>query len=43
MKLPGLKRSAFSENKLRNLTNSKRPINTPEDINGLKIWVMDSA
>ncbi|WP_242637644.1 hypothetical protein [Desulfobacter hydrogenophilus] len=28
---------------MRNLTNSKRPINTPEDINGLKIWVMDSA
>lgn len=33
----------FSENGFRNLTNSKKPVNAPEDINGLKIRVMSSA
>lgn len=34
---------AFSENGFRNLTNNKRPVKTPEDVNGLKIRVMSSA
>ena len=33
----------FSENGFRNLTNNKRPVKTPEDINGLKIRVMSST
>ena len=39
----GFKGICFSENGFRNLTNSKRPINTPDDIGGLKIRVMASA
>ncbi len=39
----GFKGLHFSENGFRNLTNSKRPVKGPEDINGLKIRVMASA
>lgn len=39
----GFKGICFSENGFRNLTNSKRPVNIPEDIRGLKIRVMSSA
>jgi tripartite ATP-independent transporter DctP family solute receptor len=39
----GFKGLCFSENGFRNLTNSKRPVKTPDDIKGLKIRVMDSA
>ena len=38
----GFKGLAFSENGFRNLTNSERPIKTPEEIDGLKIRVMSS-
>jgi len=38
----GFKGLCFSENGFRNLTNNKRPIKRPEDINGLKIRVMVS-
>ena len=33
----------FSENGFRNLTNNKRPVKTPSDIDGLKIRVMSST
>lgn len=33
----GLRVLAFWENGFRDITNDKRPINTPEDLNGLKI------
>jgi tripartite ATP-independent transporter DctP family solute receptor len=36
----GLIGLAFWENGFRNVTNSKRPINKPEDLDGLKIRVM---
>ena len=39
----GFKGLCFSENGFRNLTNSKRPVDSPEDIRGLKIRVMASA
>lgn len=39
----GFKGLCFSENGFRNLTNSKRPVKTPDDIKGLKIRVMNSA
>ena len=39
----GFKGLCFSENGFRNLTNSKRPVSTPADIEGLKIRVMSSA
>jgi tripartite ATP-independent transporter DctP family solute receptor len=39
----GFKGLCFSENGFRNLTNSKRPVKTPDDIRGLKIRVMSSA
>jgi len=39
----GFKGLSFSENGFRNLTNSKRPVKTPEDIEGLKVRVMASA
>jgi len=39
----GFKGLCFSENGFRNLTNNKHPVNTPKDINGLKIRVMASA
>lgn len=34
---------SYSENGFRNLTNNKRPINSPDDIKGLKVRVMSSA
>ena len=39
----GFKGLSFSENGFRNLTNSKRPVRTPDDVKGLKIRVMASA
>ena len=38
----GFKGLCFSENGFRNLTNGRRPVKTPADIDGLKIRVMDS-
>ncbi len=32
----------WTENEIRDFTNNKRPIRTPEDINGLKVRVMNS-
>lgn len=37
-----LKGLAFAERGFRNLTNSVRPVNTPDDIKGLKIRVMEN-
>ncbi len=39
----GFKGLCFSENGFRNLTNSRKAVARPEDINGLKIRVMSSA
>ncbi|NOX34738.1 MAG: TRAP transporter substrate-binding protein [Deltaproteobacteria bacterium] len=39
----GFKGLSFSENGFRNLTNSKHPVRTPDDVKGLKIRVMASA
>jgi tripartite ATP-independent transporter DctP family solute receptor len=39
----GFKGLCFSENGFRNLTNSKRPVKSPQDVRGLKIRVMASA
>lgn len=39
----GFKGLCFSENGFRNLTNNKRAVIVPEDVNGLKIRVMSSA
>jgi tripartite ATP-independent transporter DctP family solute receptor len=39
----GFKGLCFSENGFRNLTNSKRPVLSPGDVQGLKIRVMSSA
>jgi len=39
----GFKGLCFSENGFRNLTNNKRPVHRPEDVEGLKIRVMSSA
>ncbi len=39
----GFKGLCFSENGFRDLTNSRRPVKTPEDVRGLKIRVMSSA
>ena len=39
----GFKGLCFSENGFRNLTNSKKAVARPEDIEGLKIRVMSSA
>jgi tripartite ATP-independent transporter DctP family solute receptor len=39
----GFKGLFFSENGFRNLTNNKRPVHRPEDVEGLKIRVMSSA
>lgn len=39
----GFKGLSFSENGFRNLTNNKRMIRTPSDIDGLKVRVMNSA
>ena len=38
----GWKGLAYGERGFRNLTNSKRPVEKPEDINGLKIRVMQN-
>lgn len=38
----GLKVLAWCDNGFRNISNSKRPINTPEDVAGLKIRVPES-
>lgn len=38
----GFKGLAFSENGFRNLTNSRRPIHSAQDLAGLKIRVMES-
>ncbi|EBA00197.1 TRAP transporter substrate-binding protein [Marinobacter sp. ELB17] len=37
-----LKGLAYAERGFRNLTNSERPVNTPEDIKGLRIRVMEN-
>ena len=39
----GFKGLCFSENGFRNLTNSKRPVKSADDLKGLKIRVMNSA
>ena len=39
----GFKGLCFSENGFRNLTNNRRPVRTPRDVEGLKIRVMASA
>lgn len=39
----GFKGLAFSENGFRNLTNNKRPVHSVEDVEGLKIRVMEST
>ncbi len=38
----GWKGLAWAERGFRNLTNSKRPVNSPEDVKGLKIRVMQN-
>ncbi len=38
----GLKGLAYAERGFRNLTNSVRPVQTPEDMKGLKIRVMEN-
>ncbi|WP_100638383.1 TRAP transporter substrate-binding protein [Marinobacter salexigens] len=37
-----LKGLAYAERGFRNLTNSERPVNTPEDMDGLRIRVMEN-
>tara|TARA_R110002096_G_scaffold107984_5_gene236473 strand:- start:4017 stop:5012 length:996 start_codon:yes stop_codon:yes gene_type:complete len=37
-----LKGLAYAERGFRNLTNSERPVNTPEDLDGLRIRVMEN-
>ena len=39
----GMQGLAFWENGFRNLTNSKRPVRTPQDAKGLKIRTMENA
>ena len=39
----GFKGLCFSENGFRNLTNNRRPVHGPADVEGLKIRVMSSA
>ncbi len=39
----GFKGLCFSENGFRNLTNNKRPVRGPADVEGLKVRVMSSA
>jgi len=39
----GFKGLCFSENGFRNLTNNKRAVRVPDDVDGLKIRVMSSA
>lgn len=38
----GFKALAWGENGMRNMTNNKRPINTPDDLKGLKIRTMEN-
>lgn len=38
----GLIAIGWTENEFRDFTNNKRPVRTPEDINGLKVRVMNS-
>lgn len=38
----GFKALAWGENGMRNVTNNKRPINTPEDLRGLKLRTMEN-
>ena len=38
----GLKALAWGENGFRHMTNNKRPINTPEDLKGLKMRTMEN-
>jgi len=42
LKRVNLKGLAYAERGFRNLTNSKRPVHTPEDVSGLKIRVMEN-
>lgn len=42
MEEAGFKGLAFGERGFRNLTNSKRPVRTPQDVKGLKIRVMQN-
>ena len=42
LKGTGLIGLVYWENGFRNITNSKRPINTPDDLNGLKIRTMQN-
>jgi len=43
LEISGFKGLSFSENGFRNLTNSKKPVKSPDDIKGLKVRVMASA
>lgn len=38
----GFKALAWGENGIRHMTNSKRPVNTPEDLKGLKMRTMEN-
>lgn len=38
----GFKALAWAENGFRHVTNSKRPVNTPEDLKGLKLRTMEN-
>lgn len=38
----GFKALAWGENGVRHMTNSKRPVNTPEDLKGLKMRTMEN-
>jgi tripartite ATP-independent transporter DctP family solute receptor len=38
----GLKLLAWGENGVRHMTNSKRPVNTPDDLKGLKMRTMEN-
>jgi tripartite ATP-independent transporter DctP family solute receptor len=38
----GFKALAWGENGMRNVTNNKRPINTPDDLKGLKLRTMEN-
>jgi tripartite ATP-independent transporter DctP family solute receptor len=38
----GFKALAWSENGVRHMTNSKRPVNTPDDLKGLKMRTMEN-
>ena len=38
----GMKAIAWGENGVRHMTNSKRPVNTPDDLKGLKLRTMEN-